>query len=128
MSKNKTPTVPEGSGMGDQDDINASSPATRLLDALGRGDLNALLLEFRPTTIVRTEDRTWSVQGEEDVLYWLEEAFERFPGLVFDSHARHFGYGAKASFADKLHGKPVVEAMGVSDHADHGFHHGAALT
>src|SRR6187200_2856150 len=40
MSKNKTPTVPEGSGMGDQDDINASSPATRLLDALGRGDLN----------------------------------------------------------------------------------------
>ena len=93
MSKNKTPTVPEGSGMGDQDDINASSPATRLLDALGRGDLNALLLEFRPTTIVRTEDRTWSVQGEEDVLYWLEEAFERFPGLVFDSHARHIGYG-----------------------------------
>jgi outer membrane protein OmpA-like peptidoglycan-associated protein len=93
MSKNKTPTVPEGSGMGDQDDVNASSPATRLLDALGRGDLNALLLEFRPTTIVRTEDRTWSVQGEEDVLYWLEEAFERFPGLVFDSHARHVGYG-----------------------------------
>jgi len=93
MSKNKTPTVPEGSGMGDQDDVNASSPATRLLDALGRGDLNALLLEFRPTTIVRTEDRTWSVQGEDDVLYWLEEAFERFPGLVFDSHARHVGYG-----------------------------------
>jgi outer membrane protein OmpA-like peptidoglycan-associated protein len=94
MSKSKTPpTVPEGSGMGDQDDVNASSPATRLLDALGRGDLNALLLEFRPTTIVRTEDRTWSVQGEEDVLYWLEEAFERFPGLVFDSHARHVGYG-----------------------------------
>jgi outer membrane protein OmpA-like peptidoglycan-associated protein len=79
--------------MGDQDDVNASSPATRLLDALGRGDLNALLLEFRPTTIVRTEDRTWSVQGEDDVLYWLEEAFERFPGLVFDSHARHVGYG-----------------------------------
>jgi outer membrane protein OmpA-like peptidoglycan-associated protein len=33
------------------------------------------------------------VQGEDDVLYWLEEAFERFPGLVFDSHARHVGYG-----------------------------------
>ena len=80
--------------MGDQvDDVDASSPATRLLDALGRGDLNSLLLEFRPTTIVRTEDRTWSVQGEEEVLYWLEEAFERFPGLVFDSHARHVGYG-----------------------------------
>ena len=75
------------------DDVDASSPATRLLDALGRGDLNALLLEFRPTTIVRTDDRSWSVQGEEDVLYWLEEAFERFPGLVFDSHARHVGYG-----------------------------------
>ncbi len=80
--------------MGKQvDDVDASSPATRLLDALGRGDLNALLLEFRPTTIVRTEDRSWSVQGEEEVLYWLEEAFERFPGLVFDSHARHVGYG-----------------------------------
>ena len=79
--------------MGDQDDVNASSPATRLLDALGRGDLNAILLEFRPTTIVRTEDGTWSVQGEEDVLYWLEEAFERFPGLVLDSHSRHVGYG-----------------------------------
>ena len=80
-------------GMGDQDDVNASSPATRLLDALGRGDLNAILLEFRPTTIVRTEDGTWSVQGEEDVLYWLEEAFERFPGLVLDSHSRRVGYG-----------------------------------
>ena len=80
--------------MGDQvDDVDASSPATRLLDALGRGDLNSLLLEFRPTTIVRTEDHSWSVQGEEEVLYWLEEAFERFPGLVFDSHARHVGYG-----------------------------------
>ena len=33
------------------------------------------------------------MQGEEEVLYWLEEAFERFPGLVFDSHARHVGYG-----------------------------------
>ena len=118
MSKNKTPTVPEGSGMGDQDDINASSPATRLLDALGRGDLNALLLEFRPTTIVRTEDRTWSVQGEEDVLYWLEEAFERFPGLVFDSHARHVGYGQVIEEArvrdigplDPAPGVPAVEA------------------
>ena len=128
MSKNKTPTVPEGSGMGDQDDINASSPATRLLDALGRGDLNALLLEFRPTTIVRTEDRTWSVQGEEDVLYWLEEAFERFPGLVFDSHARHVGYGQVIEEArvrdigplDPAPGAPaagVAEAGGTSDQA-----------
>ena len=126
MSKNKTPTVPEGSGMGDQDDINASSPATRLLDALGRGDLNALLLEFRPTTIVRTEDRTWSVQGEEDVLYWLEEAFERFPGLVFDSHARHVGYGQVIEEArvrdigplDPAPGAPAAaaaEAGGASD-------------
>ena len=79
--------------MDDQEEFETNSPATRLLDALGRGDLNALLLEFRPTTIVRTEDRTWSVQGEDEVLFWLEEAFERFPGLVFDSHARHIGYG-----------------------------------
>ena len=80
--------------MGKQvDDVDAASPATRLLDALGRGDLNSLLLEFRPTTIVRTDDRSWAVQGEDEVLYWLEEAFERFPGLVFDSHARHVGYG-----------------------------------
>jgi outer membrane protein OmpA-like peptidoglycan-associated protein len=114
MSKNKTPTVPEGSGMGDQDDINASSPATRLLDALGRGDLNALLLEFRPTTIVRTEDRTWSVQGEEDVLYWLEEAFERFPGLVFDSHARHVGYGQVIEEARVRDIGPLDPAPGAS--------------
>ena len=79
--------------MDDQDDFETSSPATRMLDALGRGDLNALLLEFRPTTIVRTDDHSWSVQGEDEVLYWLEEAFEQFPGLVFDSHARHVGYG-----------------------------------
>ncbi len=70
-----------------------ASPATRLLDALGRGDLNAALLEFRPTTIVRTEDRTWSLQGEEQVLYGLEDALNLFPGLVFDSHARHIGLG-----------------------------------
>jgi outer membrane protein OmpA-like peptidoglycan-associated protein len=79
--------------MDDQEQFETNSPATRLLDALGRGDLNGLLLEFRPTTIVRTDDRSWSIQGEEEVLYWLEEAFERFPGLVFDSHARHIGYG-----------------------------------
>jgi outer membrane protein OmpA-like peptidoglycan-associated protein len=123
MSKNKTPRVPEGSGMGDQDDVDASSPATRLLDALGRGDLNALLLEFRPTTIIRTEDRTWSVQGEEDVLYWLEEAFERFPGLVFDSHARHVGYGQVIEEArvrdigplDPAPGAPAAEAGGTAD-------------
>ena len=126
MSKNKTPTVPEGSGMGDQDDINVSSPATRLLDALGRGDLNALLLEFRPTTIVRTEDRTWSVQGEEDVLYWLEEAFERFPGLVFDSHARHVGYGQVIEEArvrdigplDPAPGAPAAAAADVGGASD----------
>ncbi len=106
--------------MGDQDDFNASSPATRLLDALGRGDLNALLLEFRPTTIVRTEDRTWSVQGEEDVLYWLEEAFETFPGLVFDSHARHVGYGqvieeARVRDIGPLDPAPGVPAVGAAE-------------
>jgi outer membrane protein OmpA-like peptidoglycan-associated protein len=103
--------------MGDQDDVNASSPATRLLDALGRGDLNALLLEFRPTTIVRTEDRTWSVQGEDDVLYWLEEAFERFPGLVFDSHARHVGYGQVIEEARVRDIGPLDPAPGARDAA-----------
>jgi outer membrane protein OmpA-like peptidoglycan-associated protein len=77
----------------DREDGFEASPATRLLDALGRGDLNAALLEFRPTTIVRTEDRTWSLQGEEQVLYGLEDALNLFPGLVFDSHARHIGHG-----------------------------------
>jgi outer membrane protein OmpA-like peptidoglycan-associated protein len=77
----------------DRNDGFEASPATRLLDALGRGDLNAALLEFRPTTIVRTEDRTWSLQGEEQVLYGLEDALNLFPGLVFDSHARHIGHG-----------------------------------
>ncbi|MEO6509959.1 MAG: OmpA family protein [Nocardioides sp.] len=77
----------------DHDDRVEQSPATRLLDALGRGDLNAALLEFRPTTIVRTEDRTWALQGEEQVLYGLEDALNLFPGLVFDSHARHVGQG-----------------------------------
>lgn len=79
--------------MDDQEQFDTDSPATRLLDALGRGDLNALLLEFRPTTIVRTEDQSWAVQGEDEVLFWLEDAFAQFPGLVFDSHARHIGYG-----------------------------------
>jgi outer membrane protein OmpA-like peptidoglycan-associated protein len=77
----------------DREDGFEASPATRLLDALGRGDLNAALLEFRPSTIVRTEDRTWSLQGEEQVLYGLEDALNLFPGLVFDSHARHIGHG-----------------------------------
>jgi outer membrane protein OmpA-like peptidoglycan-associated protein len=77
----------------DRDERFESSPATRLLDALGRGDLNAALLEFRPTTIVRTEDRSWSLQGEEQVLYGLEDALDLFPGIVFDSHARHIGHG-----------------------------------
>src|ERR1044072_2583103 len=79
--------------MNDQEEFEKSSPATRLLDALGRGDLNALLVEFRPTTIVRTEDQTWSVQGEDEVLFWLEDAFEKIRSLVFASHARHIGYG-----------------------------------
>ena len=78
---------------GDHEGRGESSPATRLLDALGRGDLNAALMEFRPTTIVRTEDRTWSLQGEDDVLGGLSDALDLFPGLVFDSHARHIGHG-----------------------------------
>ncbi len=77
----------------DRGDRFEQSPATRLLDALGRGDLNAALLEFRPSTIVRTDDRTWSLQGEEQVLYGLEDALNLFPGLVFDSHTRHVGQG-----------------------------------
>jgi outer membrane protein OmpA-like peptidoglycan-associated protein len=94
MGKKTSGTALERSDMADdREDRFEASPATRLLDALSRGDLNAALLEFRPTTIVRTEDRTWSLQGEEQVLYGLEDALNLFPGLVFDSHARHVGQG-----------------------------------
>jgi outer membrane protein OmpA-like peptidoglycan-associated protein len=106
--------------MDDQDDLETSSPATRMLDALGRGDLNALLLEFRPTTILRTDDHSWSVQGEEEVLFWLEEAFEQFPGLVFDSHARHVGYGQVIEEARVRDIGPPPPAPGEpGDNADH---------
>ena len=106
--------------MDDQDDLETSSPATRMLDALGRGDLNALLLEFRPTTIVRTDDHSWSVQGEDEVLFWLEEAFEQFPGLVFDSHARHVGYGQVIEEARVRDIGPPPPAVGEpGDNADH---------
>ncbi len=106
------------------EDRGGSSPATRLLDALGRGDLDALLAEFRPTTIIRTEDRSWSVQGEDDVVFWLETAFDRFPGLVFDSHSRHIGYGQVIEEArvrdidlEQPSGGPGGPGAGASDHA-----------
>jgi outer membrane protein OmpA-like peptidoglycan-associated protein len=70
-----------------------SSPAIRFLDAMRAGDLEAALAELSQAVTVTAHNMSWCYRGPEEVERAISTALEQFPGLVFDSHARHVGDG-----------------------------------
>lgn len=69
------------------------SPGSRLLDALRVGDDAALLAAVGQSTTVTAENMPWACRGPDEIATMLREARERFPGLTFESSARHVGFG-----------------------------------
>jgi outer membrane protein OmpA-like peptidoglycan-associated protein len=69
------------------------SPAVRLLDALRAGNMTAALAECGETTRMAAESVSWSCEGKNAIGQMMLEARERFPGLTFESSARHVGFG-----------------------------------
>jgi outer membrane protein OmpA-like peptidoglycan-associated protein len=64
-----------------------------LLDALRAGNDKAALAQCGATTRVAAENMTWSCVGRDAIGRMLIEARQRFPGLTFESSARHVGFG-----------------------------------
>ncbi|WP_151082335.1 OmpA family protein [Nocardioides cynanchi] len=69
------------------------SPGTRLLDALRAGDDKAVVAAVSQSTTVTAENMPWACRGPDEIETMLREARERFPGLTFESSARHVGFG-----------------------------------
>jgi hypothetical protein len=69
------------------------SPATRLLDALGAGDVPGVLAACSETTTVTADNMGWSCRGRDEILQMLTDVRDRFPGLTFESRTRHVGFG-----------------------------------
>ena len=89
------------------------SPALRLLDALRAGDLNGVLAVCGDTTTVSAENMRWSCRGRAQIQDMLQQAMERFPGLTFESHTRHVGFGLvidEARVRDEAFEAPAEDA------------------
>ncbi len=69
------------------------SPAIQLLDAMRAGDDRAVVAAIGQSTTVTAENLPWACRGPDEVDTMLREARERFPGLTFESSARHVGFG-----------------------------------
>jgi outer membrane protein OmpA-like peptidoglycan-associated protein len=85
------------------------SPATRLLDALGAGDVPAVLAACSETTTVSADNMGWSCRGRDEILQMLTDVRHRFPGLTFESRTRHVGFGLvidEARVQDELFEEP----------------------
>ncbi len=78
---------------GDLDAVRPESPAIHLLDAMRAGDDRAVVAAIGQSTTVTAENLPWSCRGPDEVETMLREARERFPGLTFESSARHVGFG-----------------------------------
>jgi outer membrane protein OmpA-like peptidoglycan-associated protein len=98
------------------------SPAIRLLDALRHGDDAGVLAVCGDTTVVHAENMRWSCQGRDEIHRWLVEAREHFPGLTFESHTRHMGFGLvidEARVQDVQAGPELPDEGDEPDGADH---------
>jgi outer membrane protein OmpA-like peptidoglycan-associated protein len=94
MSHRALKTAPEEElHVSDTDDVLPESPGSRLLDALRAGDDAAVLAAVGQSTTVTAENMPWSCRGPDEVATMLREARDRFPGLTFESSARHVGFG-----------------------------------
>jgi outer membrane protein OmpA-like peptidoglycan-associated protein len=93
MAERALKTAPEHTQVPDPDDVIPDSPGSRLLDALRAGDDQALLAAVSQSTTVTAENMPWACRGPDEIATMLREARERFPGLTFESSARHVGFG-----------------------------------
>jgi len=76
----------------DQESLD-DSPAIRLLDALGAGDVPGALAVCSEFTTVSAENMGWSCRGRDEIHQMLTDVLSRFPGLKFESRTRHVGFG-----------------------------------
>jgi outer membrane protein OmpA-like peptidoglycan-associated protein len=93
MTERALKTVPQPMHVDDPEDVLPESPGSRLLDALRAGDDAALLASISQSTTVTAENMPWGCRGPDEIATMLREARERFPGLTFESSARHVGFG-----------------------------------
>ncbi len=93
MAERALKTVPQETHVKDPEDVLPESPGSRLLDALRIGDDAALLASISQSTTVTAENMPWACRGPDEIATMLREARERFPGLTFESSARHVGFG-----------------------------------
>jgi outer membrane protein OmpA-like peptidoglycan-associated protein len=93
MSQRAFKPAPNVTVVPDPEEVIPESPGSRLLDALRAGDDQALLEAVSQSTTVTAENMPWACRGPDEVATMLREARERFPGLTFESSARHVGFG-----------------------------------
>jgi outer membrane protein OmpA-like peptidoglycan-associated protein len=93
MTERALKSAPNHTQVPDPDDVVPESPGSRLLDALRAGDDRALLAAVSQSTTVTAENMPWACRGPDEVATMLREARDRFPGLTFESSARHVGFG-----------------------------------
>lgn len=121
MSQRAFKSAPEHTQVPDPEDVIPESPGSRLLDALRAGDDQALLAAISQSTTVTAENMPWSCRGPDEVATMIREARERFPGLTFESSARHVGFGIvieearvrDAAAEAEAEAVEAVEAVGV---------------
>jgi outer membrane protein OmpA-like peptidoglycan-associated protein len=111
----------------------SDSPAVRLLEALRSGNDKAALAECGETTRVAAENMTWSCEGRVAIGRMLSDARQRFPGLTFESSARHIGFGivieearvqdTAAQVAEPPPAPPVEPEPGPTQHLPHSSLH-----
>jgi outer membrane protein OmpA-like peptidoglycan-associated protein len=93
MTERALKTAPNHVQESHPEDVLPESPGSRLLDALRAGDDTAVLAAVSQSTTVTAENMPWACRGPDEVATMLREARERFPGLTFESSARHVGFG-----------------------------------
>ena len=93
MTERALTPAPAGADAVDLDARRPESPAIQLLDAMRAGDDRAVVAAIGQSTTVTAENLPWACRGPDEVDTMLREARERFPGLTFESSARHVGFG-----------------------------------
>jgi outer membrane protein OmpA-like peptidoglycan-associated protein len=115
MAERALKSAPKHTVVPDPEDVVPESPGSRLLDALRAGDDQAVLAAVSQSTTVTADNMPWSCRGPDEIATMLREARERFPGLTFESSARHVGFGI------------VIEEARVRDAAAEAAAHADAL-
>ncbi len=121
MTERALTPAPADVGAADLDALRPESPATQLLDAMRAGDDRAVVAAIGQSTTVTAENLPWACRGPDEVDTMLREARERFPGLTFESSARHVGFGVVIEEARVRDVEAEVEAAEAQAAAERGL-------